>query len=478
MRIDQQHTLTNSRKLLDLLVMGACFILAAVQTAPDLDIATLTEFAALRISIGNVVMFGVILTLWHLLFSAFGLYGDPLRWPAHRIAIEILKATSVGTCAIVLLAFFFDISFVDLRFVVIFWSGTSLLSVLVRVALRAFILRQAGTQSRDRKILIVGANNRSLTLARHLEADRLMRCRIVGFVDDTTEHADDFVSLGYQIVATHDGLSQYLADTAIDEVIVCMPIKSRASDIAHVVSICEEQGIAVGILRDLFRWNLSRSRVREIGDQVIFTVQPHSISSANAATKRSLDIVASSLLIVTFFPVFVIAAVAIKLTSPGPVLYSQERVGQNKTLFRMLKFRSMVAAAESQQAALENFNEAAGPAFKIRSDPRVTPVGRLLRKFSIDELPQLINVLMGDMSLVGPRPLPLRDYARFSEDWHRRRVSVRPGLTGLWQVESRDHSSFDEWIRLDLKYIDSWSLGLDLRIMLRTVPAVLRGSGT
>jgi exopolysaccharide biosynthesis polyprenyl glycosylphosphotransferase len=477
-RIDQHHTLTNALKVLDLIVMAACFAFAAILTAPDLNTATLREFAALRISIGNFAVFGLIITLWHLLFSVFGLYGDPLRWQVHRKAIEILKATSVGTCVIVLLAFLAKISFVDLRFVVIFWGGTSSLSVLVRLIIRELVLQHNSIQSRDRKILIVGVNNRSLTLARHIEADKLMGCRIVGFVDDTTEHADDFGSTGYQVVAGYDELSEYLAGMAIDEVLVCMPIKSRASDMTEVVSICEEQGIAVGILRDLFRWNLSRSQIRKIGDQVIFTVQPHSINRANAATKRSLDVVLSLLLIFAFLPVFLVAAVAVRLTSPGPVLFSQERVGLNKTLFRMLKFRSMVAEAESQQAALESFNEAAGPAFKIRSDPRVTPVGRLLRKYSVDELPQLINVLIGDMSLVGPRPLPLRDYARFSEDWHRRRVSVRPGLTGLWQVESRDHSSFDEWIKLDLRYIDDWSLSLDFQIMLKTVVVVLRGSGT
>ena len=143
----------------------------------------------------------------------------------------------------------------------------------------------------------------------------------------------------------------------------------------------------------------------------------------------------------------------------------------------MLKFRSMVAEAEVQQAALESLNEAQGPVFKIHHDPRITPIGRFLRKSSIDELPQLMNVIKGDMSLVGPRPLPLRDYAGFKEDWHRRRLSVRPGITGLWQVKDRDHSSFDSWMKLDMQYIDHWSLALDLKILLLTVPAVLRGSG-
>ncbi|MCH9015355.1 MAG: sugar transferase, partial [Gemmatimonadetes bacterium] len=195
------------------------------------------------------------------------------------------------------------------------------------------------------------------------------------------------------------------------------------------------------------------------------------------ATKRALDVLLSAFFIILFLPVLIVTALLIKLTSPGPVNFSQERVGLNKKRFRMLKFRTMVVGAEQQQAALEHLNEAAGPVFKIEGDPRITPIGKFLRQSSIDEIPQLFNVLKGDMSLVGPRPLPLRDYAGFSEDWHRRRISVRPGITGLWQVNGRDHSSFDEWMKLDLEYIDRWSLWLDFQIMLKTVPAVLRGSG-
>jgi exopolysaccharide biosynthesis polyprenyl glycosylphosphotransferase len=474
----RHRTLTNALKLLDLIVMGLVFTFAAVLTAPDLDIATLREFAALRISIGNLVLFGAFVTLWHLLLTAVGLYDEPLRWRLDRKAIDILKATSVGTCAIVLLAVLFDVSFVDARFVVLFWGGTSSLSLLARLITRTAILRKAGNQSKRRKTLIVGANNRSLNLARHLDADETMGCNVVGFVDDSARHAENFEDSGYRLVARYDELSDFAARTSIDEVLICLPVKSRTTDISRVVSICEEQGIAVGILRDLFDWNLARSNIRQIGGQLIFTVQPHTINRTNAATKRSLDIVISIALIIALLPVFVIAALAVKLSSPGPVFFAQERVGLNKAMFRMFKFRSMVVEAEHQQAALENFNEAAGPAFKIKSDPRVTQVGQFLRKYSIDELPQLINVLSGEMSLVGPRPLPMRDYARFNQDWHRRRISVRPGLTGLWQIECRDHDSFDEWVRLDLEYIDNWSLLLDFKILLKTVPAVLRGSGT
>jgi lipopolysaccharide/colanic/teichoic acid biosynthesis glycosyltransferase len=168
---------------------------------------------------------------------------------------------------------------------------------------------------------------------------------------------------------------------------------------------------------------------------------------------------------------------AVRLTSPGPVMFSQLRYGRNRRRFRMYKFRTMVEGADAQQSQLEELNEAAGPVFKIRRDPRITPFGAFLRRTSLDELPQLWNVLRGDMSLVGPRPLPLRDVNQFAEGRLMRRFSVLPGITGLWQVSGRSSLAFDEWLRLDLAYIDQWSLTLDLRILARTIPAVLSGRG-
>jgi exopolysaccharide biosynthesis polyprenyl glycosylphosphotransferase len=193
--------------------------------------------------------------------------------------------------------------------------------------------------------------------------------------------------------------------------------------------------------------------------------------------KRLIDLVGAILAVSLAMPIMLVAAIAIKATSPGPVLFVQERYGFNRRRFRMLKFRTMVADAEAVQATLEARNEANGPVFKIRADPRVTPVGQFLRRTSIDELPQLFNVIRGEMSLVGPRPLPVRDVQRFSEAALMRRFSMPPGVSGLWQVSGRSNIRFDEWINLDLRYIDEWSLALDLEILARTIPAVLRGDG-
>jgi exopolysaccharide biosynthesis polyprenyl glycosylphosphotransferase len=193
--------------------------------------------------------------------------------------------------------------------------------------------------------------------------------------------------------------------------------------------------------------------------------------------KRSLDCGFSAVLLVILSPVFLVVAILVKLTSPGPVFFRQIRVGLNKRKFSIYKFRTMVANAEQLQDQLLFMNEMTGPVFKIRKDPRVTPLGRILRNSSVDELPQLFNVLKGDMSLVGPRAMSLRDYQLFDQDWQRRRFSVKPGITCLWQIHGRNSIPFERWMELDMQYIDTWSLWLDLKILARTVPAVLRGTG-
>jgi exopolysaccharide biosynthesis polyprenyl glycosylphosphotransferase len=193
--------------------------------------------------------------------------------------------------------------------------------------------------------------------------------------------------------------------------------------------------------------------------------------------KRMLDCLFSTVLLVLFAPLLLIIGALVKLTSPGPVFFRQTRVGLNKRQFSIFKFRTMVANAEQLQDQLLSLNEMNGPVFKIKKDPRVTPLGRVLRKTSIDELPQLFNVLKGDMSLVGPRAMSLRDYQLFDQDWQRRRFSVKPGITCLWQIHGRNSVPFEKWMELDMQYIDKWSLWLDLKILARTVPAVLRGTG-
>jgi exopolysaccharide biosynthesis polyprenyl glycosylphosphotransferase len=262
----------------------------------------------------------------------------------------------------------------------------------------------------------------------------------------------------------------------VDEVLIGLPIKSRYEQIQQAIAICERVGVPAKYPTDLFRTRLQIPRF-EPGEDTPVMALDVAPSDARLVFKRAMDVAGAAVLLVVLSPVFLVVAVTVKFTSTGPAFFAQERYGYMKRRFRMLKFRTMVVDAERRQEELEDRNEAVGPIFKIKDDPRVTGVGRFLRRSSLDELPQLWNVLTGEMSLVGPRPMSLRDVSRFEDPWLMRRFSMRPGLTCLWQISGRSDLSFDRWIALDLEYIDRWSLPLDLVILLQTIPAVLLGKG-
>jgi exopolysaccharide biosynthesis polyprenyl glycosylphosphotransferase len=259
-------------------------------------------------------------------------------------------------------------------------------------------------------------------------------------------------------------------------VFVGLPIKSGYEDIQKTFAACERVGVPAKYPTDLFRTTLAPPRLEQRVDTPLIAVTV-AADDYRLVVKRGMDVVGAIALLVLCLPFMVIVAIAIKLSSPGPAFFAHERFGYMKRRFRMYKFRTMVTGAEQRQAELEDKNEAIGPVFKIRDDPRITGIGRWLRRTSLDELPQLWHVLMGEMSLVGPRPLPVRDVGRFSEPWLMRRFSVRPGLTCLWQITGRSDLGFAQWIALDLEYINRWSFWLDCTIILRTIPAVLKGRG-
>jgi exopolysaccharide biosynthesis polyprenyl glycosylphosphotransferase len=247
--------------------------------------------------------------------------------------------------------------------------------------------------------------------------------------------------------------------------------------VERIVSLCEQHGVVVRVPGDLFAVRLARVESEQFEDLSVLTLFTGCGSAPASLVKRAADVALSAAALALAAPLMALIALAIKMDSRGPVLFRQTRMGCNGRRFRMLKFRTMTADAEARQPELEHLNEVCGAAFKLRNDPRVTRLGRWLRRSSLDELPQLINVLAGEMSLVGPRPLPLRDVDRLNQDWQRRRFSVRPGLTCLWQAGGRHRLEFEEWMRLDLDYIDNWSLLLDLKILFRTLPALWTGAG-
>jgi len=300
--------------------------------------------------------------------------------------------------------------------------------------------------------------------------------RVLCFVDQDWGGLQTFRQTGYPLACDLETFPHLLRERAIDEVVIALPMKSLYFEASRIVALSNGQGIVVRLLNDLFNLTLLGSKEEEFED-ISITLCPNSRENWQHLVKRTLDVSVSLLATIVLAPLFVATASLVKLTSSGPIFFIQERVGLNKRRFRMYKFRTMVQDAEQRIAEIEHLNEVSRPVFKIRNDPRITSIGRILRAASIDELPQLLNVLKGDMSLVGPRPLPVRDYAGFSEDWQRRRFSIRPGITCLWQINGRNSIPFDKWMELDLQYIDQWSLWLDLKILAKTVPVVLKGTG-
>jgi exopolysaccharide biosynthesis polyprenyl glycosylphosphotransferase len=272
-------------------------------------------------------------------------------------------------------------------------------------------------------------------------------------------------------------LNFIMSQHPVDEVLVLLSPKSYRSLVEKIVSRCEEEGVLVRVRAEMFELRTAKAYADELEGLPVLTIRSGPQDDWGLAIKRFVDFLGSLALLFILAPLLALVAALVKLDSPGPVFFSQERVGLNKRRFNMLKFRTMVDGAEKRQAELEELNEAEGPVFKIKSDPRLTRIGKYLRRYSIDELPQLINVLKGDMSLVGPRPLPVRDVERIDIASQKRRFSIKPGITCLWQVNGRSDIGFEEWVRLDLQYIDQWSLGLDMLILLKTIPAVFRGPG-
>ncbi len=321
------------------------------------------------------------------------------------------------------------------------------------------------------RALIVGTNQGARALAASLS--QRMGVFVLGFVSeepDSPAELDDHPVLG-----SVQDVEAILADNVIDEILIARR-EWNPRELELLLSICRERGITARLTCDFIPGGNARVLLERVGDVPLlsFTVTPH--DGNLLALKRIVDVFVSLVLLGLTAPLFIVVALLIKLTSRGPVIYRQVRCGLNGRRFTFLKFRSMVEGADERRDEIQHLNEAKGPIFKISRDPRVTRLGRFLRRTSIDELPQLANILRGEMSLVGPRPPLPEEVARY-QPWQRRRLSMKPGLTCLWQVSGRSVLSFEEWVDLDLRYIDNWSPWLDLRILGKTVPAVLLRRG-
>ncbi|HEX7950085.1 MAG TPA: sugar transferase [Candidatus Limnocylindrales bacterium] len=453
--------------------LDAAGALVAILIAGAVRFPDGTAFDALKAAIPawQLAVLGFIL-LWPVALWSQGLYRIRARLTARRELIDIGRSLFILAATVFSLLFLLKLPDVSRGLLLAIFPAIGAFSFASRVLLRLALaaLRTRGRNTRF--LLILGTTQHAQAFGDMIESHPDLGLRVIGHVSSNGEQG---VPLTRPVLGHLDDLEHILHSQVVDEVAICLPV-SQWQAIDELTRLCEEEGKIVRIPMYVLEHTLSAGRVEEVDGLPIYSLVRGPDRVIGLAAKRALDLVGSAAAIVVLLPVTAVIAVAIKLDSPGPVHFRQERVGVHGRRFRVIKFRTMVEGAEARLEGLRGLNEIRGPAFKVTGDPRVTRVGRWLRATSLDELPQLWNVVRGDMSLVGPRP-PLPGEVAGYDVWHRRRLSMKPGITGLWQVRHRRVADFDRWVEADLEYIDGWSFWLDIRIMAQTIPAMIARTG-
>jgi exopolysaccharide biosynthesis polyprenyl glycosylphosphotransferase len=425
----------------------------------------------------------IVLIIWGTLLSYFGMYKSSGLRQVPETLLVVMKTTLAGFVLFGSYVFIFrmqqDVSrlFIGLMFI-----SAAILIITEKIILLYMFgrIHKMGIGFKSslivfRSVLIVGINRRSEQFIQLINKNPDWGIRIIGILDIVPIEKEETV-YGCKVLGSVHDIQEVINTHIIDEVIFVVP-RSSLDAIENAIMNCEKAGVKVNLAVDLFDLKFSRPKQTDLHGFPLITYESTPDRLGRLFVKRLLDFVISGAGLILLFPLYVCVIFVIKVSSAGPVFFKQERCSMYGRRFILYKFRTMVADAEAKQKDLLEYNEMNGPVFKMTDDPRITRVGKWLRKFSLDELPQLYNVLKGDMSLVGPRP-PLPSEVYQYNSWHRRRLSMRPGITCLWQVSGRSEiADFDEWMRLDLEYIDKWSLGLDFRILFKTIPMVLFGVG-
>jgi exopolysaccharide biosynthesis polyprenyl glycosylphosphotransferase len=433
---------------------------------------------------------------WTTILWLFGLYRLRVRWSARTEVIDIGRAALLLAVGTFVLLFWLKLPNVSRQFLLELFPAQLVLTIASRFALRwAFaVARARGLNARF--ILIVGAGPTAIAFAERLERHPEMGLHVIGHLADPDappsepamsigrENAPAPVGLAFSstaspgrrpILGTIADIQRVLHTQVVDEVAICLPVASIGL-VEPITRLCEDEGRIVRIPTDEIGLTLPGARIEDFDGMRVLSLVYGPDRAVSLLIKRLLDIVLAALALIVLSPVLALTAVWVRIHDGGPVLFRQVRIGEHGRPFEVIKFRTMILDAEEHLAELESLNEIRGQAFKVTDDPRVTPSGRVLRALSLDELPQLWNVVRGEMSLVGPRPPLPREVDEY-DVWHRRRLSMKPGITGLWQVAARREPEFDRWVRMDLDYIDRWSLLLDLKIIARTIPAVIGQQG-
>ena len=415
----------------------------------------------------------LLLTYW-LVAHRQRVYQDFYNSTVYHSTFKAVKSLLVSIVFLLTMIFLFQLHDIS-RFIIgtFFVLGASFLTGVRIGILKWHLPRTLQSQKNKLRILIIGTGSRAKKLLSELK-ENSMGFEVVGYLDPEPNVLAS--GLDAPILGTVKDIHEILKNNIVDEVILAIP-RTLIPNVEDIAAACEEEGIKLRMMADVFDLKVARMNLVRLGKIPLLTLEPVAQDELMLYIKRLLDIVITLAILPAALPIMAVIALAIKLDSPGPVFFVQERVGYKKRTFKMYKFRSMYVGSEERQKELEHLNEAEGPIFKIKNDPRVTRVGKILRKTSLDELPQLFNVIKGDMSLVGPRPMSLRDVSRFDKGIQRKRFSVKPGITCLWQISGRSELPFSKWLELDLKYIENWSIILDLKILLKTIPAVIKCKG-
>jgi exopolysaccharide biosynthesis polyprenyl glycosylphosphotransferase len=408
-----------------------------------------------------------------LIFAIRGLYNIRLTGSWFRQVWTIISSCTLGVAFLITYYFIFQPPSNSRLLVPFVWAA----AIVVLCTGRLFVSAVMGVLYRlgfgETRLLVVGSGRLGKMIMQHIAANPNLGYSIVGFLHDMDSPPGDFGR--FKMLGTLEDLGMVIRSMQVDEVIIALPAHLHQQGI-RAVRLCDRWGTSFKLVPDLYELSLSRIDMEAVEGIPLLGIKQASLSSFQKAITRIIDITVAVLIIILGLPFWICIALAIRLTSPGEVIYRQTRIGLNGRPFKVYKFRSMYKNADQVLDALLSHNEAQGPLFKIKDDPRITPIGRFLRRTSFDEVPQLINVLKGEMSLVGPRP-PLPHEVAEYEEWQKGRLTIMPGLTGLWQVRGRSDLSFDEGVLMDLYYIENWSLRLYFQILLRTIPAVLFSRG-
>ncbi|UFS68819.1 sugar transferase [Geomonas sp. RF6] len=421
----------------------------------------------------NLQLMIVVLPMWIMLLRAFGAYDSMREKGFGHIFWGVFEASLVATLACATAAYLLNMGILSRPFLLIFFGLASTTVMMEKLVIFLIMRKVWKTGVNQRVMLVVGSGPRALKFANVIESHPEWGVRILGFIDEP-EMQGKAVGKG-QVIGTFDDMAQILDENVVDEVVFIMP-RQFFDRLDKYIGVCEKVGVKATIAVDFFDTAIAKPGIREIEGIPLLTFDSTPKDFVFLTLKRTLDIAFCTLGMIAISPIFLFIALAIKLTSKGPIFFSQVRVGLRGRPFRILKFRTMVVDAEARLAELRKQNELEGPAFKMKNDPRITAIGRFLRKTSLDELPQVLNVIAGDMSLVGPRP-PLPAEVQRYERWQRRRLSMRPGMTCIHEVVARNNKDFNFWMKLDLEYIDNWCVALDLKIIARTFLTVVRGTG-